>query len=170
MTEPELPRIDTSNWPPADSFTDPGAFEEWLNAELMRSYKAHVAANFPCIMCGQVGHDPEACVYVRTEPITGILGGIDLAGPWLAERATTLPLDVHKVTAYVEVTHDALLAFGDHACDASCLALYGNAYVRPRPSRRDRLRRGLWRAVWRVRRLGGLRIAHRDRIDQDRDD
>ena len=156
--------IDTSGWP--ESFPDEASFKEWLNAELMRGYKAHMAANFPCIMCGQLGHDPEACVYVRTEPVTGILGGIDLAGPWLAERATTLPLDVHKVTAYIPITHDDLVdSLTGHACDASCPP----PYIRPVPTRRERRARWRQRATWRVRRLAGLRIAHKDRIDQDED-
>ncbi len=88
--------------------------------------------------------------------------------PWLTERTEhgTLPLDVHKVTAYVEVPHELLCAQIGHVCGESCPP----PYVPPTLTRRQRLTVWRLRQVARGRRLGGLRIAHRDRIDQERDD
>lgn len=63
--------------------------------------------------------------------------------------------------------HLRLVVSGQHTCDAVCLALYGDAYLLvPIP---------WWRRAWRSlrwpgARLGGLRLVHKDRIDQDRDD
>jgi hypothetical protein len=81
------------------------------------------------------------------------------------------PLTVHKASHYVEVPHELLVDSGEHTCDATCLTLYGNAYLRippplPWPTR---VRYALRRARWRLARLGGLRLVHKDRIDQDQD-
>jgi hypothetical protein len=77
-----------------------------------------------------------------------------------------------KTVSYVEVPHELLVDSGGHTCDATCLALYGNAYVRipGPPPWRTRARYALRRARWRLARIGGLRLVHKDRIDQDRDD
>jgi hypothetical protein len=80
------------------------------------------------------------------------------------------PLIVHHIPTYISVPHELLVDSGNHVCDSACFALYGNAYLPMLPARRTRLRLALRRARGRIARLGGLRLVHKDRIDQDRDD
>ena len=116
--------------------------------------RGSLASPFLCMFCGQPRTGPGAC---------------ERCGPMLATVLTdpaALPSEIHKVSAWVEIPRELLCAAIGHVCDETCPP------PPPRfvPSRRQRF--GVWRRrqVWRVRRLAGLRIAHRDRIDQDRDD
>jgi hypothetical protein len=84
---------------PADPGLTEQTFAEWLNAEMMRSYQAHVAANISCPLCGQPGmpgfdaHDDAACeAKMAAWKPTGLLGilspDVDLGDPagWRQER------------------------------------------------------------------------------------
>ena len=104
---------------------------------------------FVCMFCWQPRTGPGAC---------------ERCGPILSRVLTdpaALPSEIHKVSAWVQIPREMLCDQIGHVHDESCPP------PAPRfvPSRRFRF--GVWRRrqVRRVRRL-----AHRDRIDQDRDD
>ena len=131
--------------------TEPESLAEYLGSELARSYAEKVGAAFTCLLCGQplAGHDQAACD---------------------AKMATWQPTGfvAHKLTAYAEVPHE-LLVDNDpsHACGPDCPPEPGPAPPLPW---RARVRYALRRARWQLARLGGLRLVHKDRIDQDQDD
>lgn len=77
------------------------------------------------------------------------------------------PLQVHKIATYMPITHELLVDSGGHVCDDTCPP--APPPPPPVPLRR-RVRYALRRARWRVVRIGGLRLVHRDRIDLDRDE
>lgn len=97
---------------------------------------------------------------------SGKLGEIPL---W---RTPSIPptdgMAIVKAATYIHVPHE-LLVDNDpsHVCGPDCP---------PEPSptpplpRSTRVRYALRRARWRVARLGGLRLVHKDRIDQDADE
>jgi hypothetical protein len=137
-----------------------------LNAKLQASYEATFADSIWCPLCGQPGslgldtHDGAACeAKMAAWQPTGILSVLD-AGP----------LTAYKQVAYMPAPpHELLVDSGGHTCDDTCLTLYGNAYVRipSPPPWRTRARYRAHRVWWAVRRAPGLRLAHKDRIDQD---
>jgi hypothetical protein len=92
-----------------------------------------------------------------------------MTGPGFAGRlADHLPgITVHQVVAWVEVPHELLVDSGGHVCGPDCPPEPPSL---PPLSRRRRARLAGRRVRHWVARLAGLRIAHRDRIDQDRDD
>lgn len=134
--------------------TDQPSFAEYINSELMRSYTETVEANMPCLLCGQflAGHDQAACdAKMATWQPTGLLSETDLI----------------KTFGYVEVPHELLVDSGGHVCGPDCPP---EPDPLPPLPRRTRVRYALRRARWRMARVGGLRLVHKDRIDQDRDD
>ena len=75
------------------------------------------------------------------------------------------PSQVRKLVSYMPLTHAMLVDFTDHVCDQGCPPPYVPEPVSFR-------RRASWagrRLWWRVKRIPGLRIAHKDRIDQQED-
>jgi hypothetical protein len=76
------------------------------------------------------------------------------------------PLAVHKHAAWVTVPHEPLVDSGGHTCDGT----RPPPYTPPPLPWRTRARYALRRTRWRLARLGRLRLVHKDRIDQDRDD
>lgn len=82
------------------------------------------------------------------------------------DPAADPPLVIGRLAAYIDVPHELLVDSGAHTCDATCPP----PYVPPPVPWRRRLRNRAWAAGWRLRRLTGLRLVHKDRIDRDRDD
>ncbi len=112
-----------------------------------------LASPFLCMFCGQPRTGPGAC---------------ERCGPMLSRVLTdpaALPPEIHKVSAWVQISREMLCDQIGHVHDESCPP------PTPRfvPSRRQRFAVRRRRMVARVRRLGGLRLAHKDRIDQDED-
>jgi hypothetical protein len=75
------------------------------------------------------------------------------------------PADLRKVAAYVEVPHELLVDSGGHVCD-------NNTCPAPEPDLpplpwRWMLRYRARRVWWAVKRVPGLRLVHKDRIDLD---
>jgi hypothetical protein len=128
---------------------EPG-LAEWLNAALRRSREAEVAANDWCPLCGQPGpgaHDDAAC-----------------EAKMAAWRPTGI-LTAHKQVAYVPAPpHELLVDSGGHVCDDTCPPPVPD--LPPLPWR-TRVRYRAHRVWWAVKRAPGLRLAHKDRIDQD---
>jgi hypothetical protein len=134
--------------------TEP-SFGDYISAALRKSYAETAGTAFTCLLCGQPlpTHDQAACdAKMAAWQPTGFRDELDLI----------------RSFGYVEVPHELLVDSGGHTCDATCLALYGNAYQRTPPPLpwHTRVRYALRRARWRLARLGGLRLVHRDRIDQ----
>ena len=73
---------------------------------------------------------------------------------------------VRTVAAYIDVPHELLVDSGGHICDEHCPP----PHVPPRRTVRQRVRARARRAWWALRRVGGLRLVHRDRVDRDLDD
>lgn len=69
-------------------------------------------------------------------------------------------LTVHRSTAFVPVTHDQLVDYTDHECDTSCPPPWTPPVI-PLKRRVQARLRGIW---WRIRRLPGYRIAHKEDI------
>jgi hypothetical protein len=67
------------------------------------------------------------------------------------------------------VPHVLLVDSGGHVCDDTCPPPEP-PYVPPHRTLRQRLAARRRRAWYAVRRIPGLRLVHRDRVDQDRDD
>lgn len=133
---------------------DEPSFAEYINSELLRGYTEAMDAAWPCPLCGQkmAGHDQAACdAKMAAWKPTGFLGELNLI----------------KTVGYVEVPHELLVDSGDHVCGPDCPP---EPEPLPPLPRSTRVRYALRRARWRLARVGGLRLVHKDRIDQDRDD
>jgi len=80
-------------------------------------------------------------------------------------RAAGNALTAVKHSAYVPISHDFLVDFSSHVCDDTCPPLYVPAPV-PWRRRLHYTMRSWW---WRLRRIPGYRLVHKDDIRRDDD-
>jgi hypothetical protein len=92
---------------------------------------------------------------------------------WLSKMSTPQPLvlaagplTVHKVGYEIQVPHELLIDSGGHVCDDTCPPPEPD--LPPLPWR-TRVRYRARRVWWAVKRVPGLRLVHKDRVDRDDD-
>lgn len=84
---------------------------------------------------------------------------------WVAGHGTGHPMGlvVTKMPAYLPVSHEALIDSGTHTCDGSCPP----PYVPPPIPLRRRVQAWFDTIAWRIRRLPGYRLVHKDDMPDD---